>query len=317
MCVGASSAPVCLSVLRCGRVHDCVGKLCFLNCSSRPIRPIRLINGASITTMVKRSLLVLQYTKKKESDVVYDCDRMLASILQPTLLCAVSLLRVYICDECFIVSLVSRSSFLFRLVLSLHPVLVRLIQSRPVVFPWCPFSQSSRLVPPRLLSSFLALVSSCSHNPPSNGSYPTVFGEAKAARLIVGVLPGHLGSCPAIAEVRPNQIDVGVRGCWLCILSLHSSVESSTIKPMSQMPLPSVPSDLCCAQERLFPCLCTTVHLASRRRLRQRLHMWSRFIPQSTHSRKEASRSYPSFCLPRTSRLWGTYYMVMGYVLHC
>ena len=31
--------------------------------------------------------------------------------------------------------------------------------------------------------------------------------------------------------------------------------------------------------------------------------MWSRFIPQSTHSRKEASRSYPSFCLPRTSIL--------------
>ena len=82
-------------------------------------------------------------------------------------------------------------------------------------------SVSSCLVFSRVVSSCARLLSCCA-DPPSNGSYPTVVGEAKAARLIVGVLPGHLGACPAIAEVRPNQIDVGVRGCWQSTLFLNA-----------------------------------------------------------------------------------------------
>ena len=88
-----------------------------------------------------------------------------------------------------------------------------------------PFSCLSRLV--LSCPSPSSLVSSCARL--------VLFPQSSFQRLVPNgrwrkrthtvqsrVLPGHLGSCPAIAHVRPNPIHVDWRGCYHFAVSLHA-----------------------------------------------------------------------------------------------
>ena len=124
--------------------------------------------------------------------------------------------------SCQIHLLVLSSRVDFRCVDYLVPSGLAFLSCLFFVFPRC------------LVSSFLALVSSCARlflrlsllssccpDPPSNGSYSTVARGAEAARSIDPLLPSHAPACPAIAQVRPNWIVGGLRGCWQSTLVLH------------------------------------------------------------------------------------------------
>ena len=170
---------------------------------------------------------------------------------------------------------VASSSSLGRLIFLLSPLLLLVLLSRvdvvallsrlssyfPVVLSCSVLRLSCAVFPCAPISS-CACLSSCCPNPPSNGSYPTVVGDAQPqGRLIC--------YCPAKFRCARLSLKSGPSGLLVqfgAVVSPHSCstnyVTDIVIQLKSQLMSLHALSDLCCAQERLFPCLFLTVHLA-------------------------------------------------------